>query len=240
MVLSRFSFTNRNARGEGFAAAYPDVLAYLDEKIAEREHAADPPDDVLTRVVTARLDGDPLSVDYRRMILFSVVSAGTNTLVNFISNTLLSLARRPDLLPTLTAERTLVPAAVEESLRRDSPSMYLIRKCPHGAEVADTRFDEGDRVLLGLASANRDETVYPDSETFRLDRQNQPAHLAFGWGAHLCLGAPIARQAGVTMLETLLDLVAGIELEPGTAPAPYLSPQGNGVEELHLRLTTTA
>ncbi len=137
MVVTGFSFTNRNERGVGFADCYPDVLDYLDAHLA---------------------------------------------------------ARAAELRP-------------------------------------------GDKLLLGLASANRDDTAYPDAGAFRLDRTDAPTHLAFGWGAHLCLGAPIARQVGATTLECFLDRVESIELEPGTAPVPYRSVQGAGFDELRVRLT---
>ena len=72
---------------------------------------------------------------------------------------------------------------------------------------------------------------------FRLDRDGEPPHVAFGWGTHTCIGAPIVRHAGATLLNTFLDLAAAIGLEPGTTPRPYLSPQGNGLDEYRLRLT---
>ncbi|HUJ66321.1 MAG TPA: cytochrome P450 [Acidimicrobiales bacterium] len=237
MVLSGFSFTNRNERGTGFEQCYPDVLAYLDRHLAERAAALDQPDDVLTRLVTAPADGSELTRTERRMILFSVVSAGTNTLVNFISNTLLSLIRNPDVLQALRADRELLPMAVEESLRRDSPSMYITRSCVATTEVAGTIIEPGAKLLLGLASANRDDSVFPEPEDFRLDRRDQPNHLAFGWGSHVCLGAWVARRVGLVMLDTLLDLVARIDLEPGTTPLPYPSPQGNGLDRLLVRLS---
>ena len=108
---------------------------------------------------------------------------------------------------------------------------------PEQAALGETSLAEGEKVLLGLASANRDETVYRDPGAFRLDRDREPPHVAFGWGTHTCIGAPVVRHAGATLLNTFLDLVAAIELEPGTTPRPYLSPQGNGLDELRLRLT---
>jgi cytochrome P450 len=101
----------------------------------------------------------------------------------------------------------------------------------------ETSLAEGEKVLLGLASANRDEMVYHDPGAFRLDRDGEPPHVAFGWGTHTCIGAPVVRHAGATLLTTFLDLIAAIELEPGTTPRPYLSPQGNGLDELRVRLT---
>jgi cytochrome P450 len=237
MVLTGFSFTNRNERGVGFAECYPDVIRYLDEHLAWREKDEDRPDDVLTRVVGPPTgDADPLTRTQKRMILFSVVAAGTNTLVNFVSNTLLALAGEPRLVEALRVQPRLIPVAVEESLRRDSPSMYITRLCAQATYVAGVPISPGEKVLLGLASANRDGSVYPHPEEFRLDRESQPPHVAFGWGSHLCLGAWIARQAGAVLLETFLDLVGTIRLQPGREPSPYLSPQGYGLDELPVTL----
>ena len=240
MIRSGFSFTNQNERGTGFEQCYPDMLDYLDRHIEDRARSADRPDDALSRVVTARIDGQPLPRTLQRMILVSIPSAGGNTMGNFISNTLLSLAADPALVESLRRDRALVPEAVEESLRRDSPSMFISRICRQPAELHETSLAEGEKVLLGLASANRDETVYHDPGAFRLDRDGQPPHVAFGWGTHTCIGAPIVRHAGATLLNTFLDLVTAIELEPGTAPRPYLSPQGNGLDELRVRLTAVS
>jgi cytochrome P450 len=129
-----------------------------------------------------------------------------------------------------------VPAAVEESLRRDSPSMYITRVVAEPTAVGGVAVATGDKLLAGLGSANRDDSVYPCAGEFRLDRDGQPPHVAFGAGSHLCLGAPISRQVGTTMLDAFLDLVGSIELEPGTTPVPYLSVQGYGLDELRVRL----
>jgi cytochrome P450 len=243
MVLSGFMFTNRNQRGVGYQQCYPEELAYIDEKIARRaqelaagEGVGDLPDDTLTRVVTARIGGQPLTRTAKRMMVASVVGGGANTLVNFVSNTILSLARDGALVEALQRDRSLIPVAVEESLRRDSPSMFTTRTAAEDVEVGGAMFCKGEKVLLGLASANRDETVYPHPEDFRLDRTGQPPHVAFGWGTHLCLGAHIARLVGMTLLDVFLERVNCIELEPGTTPMPYLSLQGNGLDELHVRL----
>ena len=243
MVLTGFSFHNRNERGVGYAECYPDQLAYIDEKLAERAHqveagadVASLPDDTLTRVVTARIDGQPLSHTTQRMMVSSVVAGGANTLVNFVSNTMLSLARDPALVDKLHQDPSLIPIAVEESLRRDAPSMYMTRTTAEEMELGGTTIREGEKVLLGLASANRDETVYPHATEFRLDRGDQPPHVAFGWGAHLCLGAHLARLVGVTLLALFLARVHSIDLEPGSSPVPYLSVQGNGLDQLQVRL----
>jgi cytochrome P450 len=239
-IRTGFSFTNRNERGVGFAECYPEILQYLDRHLDERARATERPDDALTCVVEARIDGKPLSRTLQRMIVASLPPAGGNTMGNFINNTFHSLAHSPELFERMRTDRRLVPEVVEESLRRDSPSMFISRICATSGTIVDEPVAKGQKVLLGLASANRDETVYPYAREFSIDRQGQPPHVAFGWGAHTCVGAHIVRHLGATLLDTLLDVVATIEVEPGTAPTPYVSPQGNGFEELRLRTTRLA
>jgi cytochrome P450 len=236
-IRTGFSFTNRNKRGTGFAECYPEILAYLDRHLNEREQSTDKPDDALTCVVTARIDGKPLSRTHQRMIVGSLPPAGGNTMGNFVNNTLHSLARDPILFERIRADRTLVPDVVEESLRRDSPSMFISRVCTEARTIAGEDVEKGQKVLLGLASANRDESVHPDPTRFTIDRKDEPPHLAFGWGAHTCVGAHVVRHLGSTLLNTLLDKVATIKVEAGTTPVPYVSPQGNGFDQLRLRLT---
>jgi cytochrome P450 len=239
-IRTGFSFTNRNERGTGFAQCYPDVFEYVDRHIDARATSADRPDDALTCVVEARIDGRPLPRTLQRMIIVSLPPAGGNTMGNFVNNTLHSLARNPQVFERLRADRSLVPAAVEESLRRDSPSMFISRVCRQPTTVASEPVEPRQKVLLGLASANRDDAAYPDPGRFSLDREGQPPHLAFGWGTHTCVGAHVVRHLGATLINTLLDTVAAIEVEPGTTPAPYISPQGNGFSELRLRLHPAA
>jgi cytochrome P450 len=239
-IRSGFSFTNQNERGTGFAECYPEIFAYVDRHLDQRARSTDRPEDALTCVVEASIDGKPLSRTQQRMIVTSLPPAGGNTMGNFINNTLYSLAQHPDVFERIRADRTLIPNVVEESLRRDSPSMFLSRVCAADKVIVDGPAAKGQKVLLGLASANRDETVYPNALEFSIDRSGQPPHLAFGWGAHTCVGAHVVRHAGATLLDTLLDTVATIEVESGATPVRYVSPQGNGFDELRLRMTRLA
>lgn len=245
-ISSGFSFANQNENGTGFVECYPQVLEYLDRHLDERAAliaqnppAGEIPDDALTCVVTARIDGEPLSRTWQRMIVGSFPPAGGNTMGNFVNNSLHTLARDPGLFERIRADRKLIPYFVEESLRRDTPSMFISRVCKTAHEVEGERIEAGQKVLLGLASANRDEAAYPDAGRFDVDRTG-PAHVAFGWGTHTCVGAHIVRHLGVTLLETLLDMVQTIEVEPGTTPVRYMSPQGNGLDELRLKITAVA
>jgi cytochrome P450 len=236
-IQSGFSFTNRNERGTGFAECYPEVFEYVDRHLDERAASPERPDDALTCVVEAEIDGQPLPRNLMRMIVMSLPPAGGNTMGNFVNNTLHSLAVDPAIFGRLRSDRALIPTAVEESLRRDSPSMFISRVCRENTSIIGEPLEAGQKVLLGLASANRDRSVFPSPEEFSLDRDGQPPHVAFGWGNHTCVGAHVVRHLGTTLLDTLLDVVDTIEVSPGMTPTPYISPQGNGFSSLRLRLT---
>jgi cytochrome P450 len=108
----------------------------------------------------------------------------------------------------LRADGALIPAAVEESLRFEAPVMFLFRTARADIALDGCPIHAGEHVMLGIGAANRDETVYPDGEAFRLDRVDPPEHLAFGSGPHLCLGNHLTRMVGKVVLEEMLDRFA--------------------------------
>ena len=162
------------------------------------------------------------------MVLLNLVLGGTATTRDLIGNLLLSVLTSPELHEALRDDRERIPAAVEESLRLAPPVLYLIRTCTQDCEVRDVRIEAGTRVVVGVASANRDEEIYPEAERFRIDRHNPAPHLSFGYGQHFCIGAPLARLEACQALESFLDRVdpGEIRLSPGFRnewmPLPYM------------------
>jgi hypothetical protein len=108
---------------------------------------------------------------------------------------------------------SVIPAAVDESLRHEAPVMFLFRTARVDTTIGGCPVHEGEHVMLGIGAANRDEAVYREPEEFRLDRTGEPEHLAFGAGPHLCLGNHLTRMAGAVVLEEVLSLFAPGELE---------------------------
>lgn len=205
LIHSTWPATNRTARGEGIQGAFPEFAAYLDAQIALR-HAADPkPDDLMTRMLYAD-DGTPRMSDWdTRTQSAGVLAASLSTTV-LLGNLFHRMFCEPEFEALLRNRRDLIAGAVEESLRLEPPVMHLFRTQTIDAEIAGTRLCPGDRVVLGIASANRDETAYgPDSEVFRVDRALEPEHLAFGAGPHTCPGKNVARMEGRIVLETYFD-----------------------------------
>lgn len=206
---------NRNARGEGLAGAHPEFTRYVDEMIASRKADPDPPDDFTTRLLRTEVDGQRLSdVELRTLLIFLLIS-GNETTRHLISNLLHRLATQEGLLETLRDDPSLIPVAVEESLRLDSVIINLVRTVCRDTVFRGHEMKEGERVFFGVASANRDEALFEDPDAFRLDRPKPKAHAAFGGGPHVCPGASLARLEGRGVLEVAVERLAAIELDPG-------------------------
>ena len=179
--------------------------AYVDALIAARKRVDDRPDDLVTRLMTTEVDGQRLSdVEVRTQLVFLIVS-GNETTRHLISNLLATLATRPDVFAALKADRSLVERAVEESLRYQPPIHLLLRNVMEQTDVFGRNMCPGEKIVFGIASANRDEHVYEHADEFRLDRARLPDdHLSFGAGPHLCLGNHLTRLIGRVVLEEML------------------------------------
>lgn len=195
----------------------PDFAAYVDERLDAR--LALPrdrwPDDGLTHMLTATLDGEPLTRTMIRTQLIFILGAGSETSRDLMAGLLYDLARDPELYARLRADRSLVAGAVEEALRLWSPTQFMVRRCLAPIEIDGHAFDRDDIVLFGIASANRDEAVFADPDRFDVDRPNLHAHLAFGDGPHVCPGAALARLEAAHALHAFLDRFAAIAVAPG-------------------------
>jgi cytochrome P450 len=208
VVRGTYATKNANERGVGFANAHPEFAAYVDALIAARR--AEPRDDFITRLVQTEVDGRHLTdVETRSQLVFLFIS-GNETTRHLIANLLWRISNDVGLFAQLRDDRALVGTAVEESLRFDPPIMFLLRNCREEADLHGQRLCPHDKVAFGLASANRDESHFDDPETFRLDRDDPRAHLAFGGGPHVCPGASLARLEARVALEVFLDRVASV------------------------------
>lgn len=197
LMESEFPATNRTARGEGFAAAFPDFAGYIDEQIEHRAAAldgdADDSTDVLTRLLSLTVDGEPLPRRQIRALVRNLITGGLTTTSQLLGNLLHALLTMPGLEAAARRDDGVLAAAVEESLRVSPPVLFVPRGCIHDATVAGVPVHAGERLVVGTASANRDEDVFAEADTFRADRPNADQHLTFGYGAHVCPGASLAR-----------------------------------------------
>jgi cytochrome P450 len=215
LLHSEWPEKNRTARGQGLAGAFPEFSAYLDGLVdARRGEAA--PKDLVGRLVQSRLDGNALPATVLRALTAHVVLGGISTTTNLLGNLLLRVLRDEELHARLRAEPDLIPAAVEESLRLDPPVLFLMRVCRRATTVGGVAIEPGETVLVGIASANRDEAVFEEPDAFRLDR-GLPRHISFSGGAHHCIGAGLARLVGEEAVGAFVDAfgLGDVALAPG-------------------------
>ena len=214
--------TIRRARGE--------MHAYLGELIERRRR--EPGDDLVSELLAAEIDGKPLTEVQLLSYCELVVEAGNETTRNAISGGLLAFCEQPAAWEKLQACPDLVPSAVEEILRWSSPISHFTRVATEDCDVRGQRVRRGDQLALYFASANRDEEVFDDPFSFRVDRRPNP-HLAFGFGEHFCVGAHLARVEIEMILRHLLRRLDGVEL---AGPIERLGSAVNGsIKRLPLR-----
>jgi cytochrome P450 len=197
-------------------AAKKDFDEWIRAEARRRLASSRPPDDVFTRLLNAKnARGAPLSAtEFATQIRF-LSRAGIGSIVRLTGNLLYELARVPERYRRVRADRSLVPVAIDESLRHDSPGDFVGRTCLRETVLAGTRIRPGDQVILSITSAHRDESHFPNGEHFDLDRGRVPNHLSFGRGRHRCPGAAFARMVTSHIVNALMDRVAEIRLTPG-------------------------
>jgi cytochrome P450 len=133
---------------------------------------------------------------------------------------MLHLLSSPGELELVRADRGLIPAAVEESLRLEPAAAVVDRYATRDTELSRAQIAAGDQVTVSLAGANRDPRVFDDPDTFQIRRPNATRHLAFAHGPHFCLGAHLARLEARIATETLLDRLPGLHLDAASPAAP--------------------
>lgn len=177
-----------------------EMMQYFGATIARRK--AEPGDDLMSTIAFAEVDGERLTDPEMLGFCLLLLIAGNETTTNLLGNALSVLAARPDLWEALRANPARIPEAVEESLRFESPVQALFRTVTRDVELHGVPIPSGSKVAVCYAAANRDFREFPDPDDFRLDR-GLLAHVAFGYGIHYCLGAPLARLEAKVALERL-------------------------------------
>lgn len=179
-----------------------DFWSYLRGVIDER--LENPGSDLVSDLIAVR-DGDDgvLSLDEIASVLFAFLTAGHETTSSLLGNAVRTLLDPPRRWSELVASPDLIPAAVEEVLRFESPVTSWRREVAKPTELAGQTLQSGDQLLLLLGSANRDEAVFERPDDYDPHRSNARDHLSFGHGIHFCLGAPLARLEGRVVLERL-------------------------------------
>ena len=180
---------------------------------AVREIKANPRDGLIHSMLTAEIDGDRLTEEEVIANVIVTMVGGQETTTNLIGNGLLTLLRHPDQMKMLCDDLSLIPSAVEEMLRFESPSQHTARLSPSDRELGGKQIKARQAVIAIMAAANRDPERFPDPDRFDIKRQDN-RHLAFGYAAHFCFGAPLARAEGQIAFEVMLQRLKNIRLEP--------------------------
>jgi cytochrome P450 len=219
LMESTFPSTNRTERGVGFAAAFPEFAGYIDGHIDARTAQlarGHDPDDVIARLLKLDIDGEPLPRRQVRALVRNLITGGLTTTSQLLGNLLHAVLTDPA-LDALRTDDTALVTAIEESLRLAPPILFIARGCVQETEVAGCPVHAGQRLIVGTASANRDERVFDDPDEFRIDRVNAEQHLTFGYGAHVCPGAGLARTVARLGLRAFLGRYpsGSVRLTPG-------------------------
>lgn len=187
---------------------------------------------VLGRLLEHNTDG---SLTDRQLLLIAVhlLIAGNETTTNLLGGMFDTLAHHPDQYELIRANPDLIPIAVEEHLRITTPIQNLYRYTRADYQIGDVAVPVGSRVLLSFGAANRDPTVFEQPDEYRADR-NPRTHVAFGYGAHMCLGAPLARMEAQAVLRQLVTRVSRIIPEGPTTWSTHSSLRGPTRLPIHL------
>jgi cytochrome P450 len=188
-----------------------DMTAYFRSAIREQER--NPRDGLIHSLMTAEVDGARLTEE--EVIANTIVTmvGGQETTTNLIGNGLLTLLKNPEQLALLRDNPSIIESAVEELLRYESPSQHTARLAPDDVMLGGKLIRKRDAVMAVMAAANRDPERFPEPDRLDLTRKDN-RHLAFGWAAHFCFGAPLARMEGQIAFATLLRRLPDLKLEP--------------------------
>lgn len=203
------------AMAQMFSATVADFNAYFDALVEDRR--ANPRDDLATLISVARKpDGEYWDKSFAYGWFTAICTAGHDTTSATLAGTLQQLALRPDLLARIKADMSLVPKLIQEGLRYVAPVKHFMRRAQQDCELGGQLIATGERLMPLFQSGCRDEQVFTNPDDFDIDR-NPNTHLAFGFGAHTCVGQHLAKLELRVMFEELLPRLESIEvLGPGT------------------------
>jgi cytochrome P450 len=180
-------------------------------------------DGLISSLTNAEIEGDRLTEEEVIANCILIMVAGQETTTSLIANEILTLLRHPAELKRLCSNPSLIPSAVEEVLRYESPTHITARLTAEDTVLAGKRIPKGQAILAVIAAANRDPEHFPEPNRFDIARANN-RHLAFGWGSHFCFGASLARLEAQIALETVIRRLPGMTLEP--RPLTWRNNQG--------------
>jgi cytochrome P450 len=228
-----FSLVNRDNELQSELEYVLEQARHIEDYIRElsRQRRVKPGNDLLTGLVQAEVDGERLTEKEVTSFANALLVAGHVTTTLLIGSTMLCLDAYPQINRAVREDRDLIPALLEESLRYFPPISSTVRLTNAQVELEGATIGPDQLVQVWIPAANRDGQVFADGHEFQLARDPNP-HLAFGHGAHFCIGAALARQEARIAINTLLDVFPELRCDPENPPAFMTSPNLNGVTSL--------
>ncbi len=199
-------------------AAGRELRGYFADIMAERRRNLR--EDLVSQLIAADVDGHRLSDEEIYPFLLLLLPAGAETTYRSSGNLLFGLLSHPDQLAAVRADRGLVPQAIEEALRWETPLLTIAREATQDLELGGVRIPAGGFVAVSLGAANRDPERYTEPDSFDIFREARP-HVSFGDGPHRCLGMHLARMETRVLLNAVLDRLPGLRLDPA-AEDPHI------------------
>jgi cytochrome P450 len=199
-------------RGGGFGniELFREFRAYMTDVIADRRK--NPGDDLISTLIISGEGEEILEPEMVISFASLLLAAGSETTTNLIGNAMLALFQNPAQLERVQGDPSLIDKVITEALRYDSPIQLTARLAMQDSKVAGVSIPRGSMIAVLLASGNRDARQFEDPDRFDIDRPTTPAHLAFGFGNHFCIGASLARLEGSIALEMILTRLRGLSL----------------------------
>ncbi|MDP4538214.1 cytochrome P450 [Qipengyuania sp. DY56-A-20] len=242
LTQQMFGGQDEELSGSGMAAMTPDQItqlvagavkdfeAYFARLTAEKR--AHPTGDVASTIANATVDGEPLNDRDMMGYYIILAAAGHDTTSASTAGAMLALARDPEQFARVRADRSLLPGIVEEAIRWTSPVQHFMRSAAEDTEVGGQKIAKGDWLMINYVAANHDPAQFENPRRFDASRHPN-RHLAFGAGAHQCLGLHLARLEMRILFEALLDRIESVELagEPARAKSTFVG----GLKTLPLR-----
>jgi cytochrome P450 len=203
------NFQHNPERAPQVKRSLEGMCAYFRDAIRDhREHSRD---DLINALITAEQDGDRLTEEEVVANCIVTMVGGQETTTNLIGNGMLTLLRHRDQLEKLRADPSLIPSAVEELLRYESPSQHTARLAPYDVQLGGKEIRKRQAVIAVMGAANRDPDRFLDPDRLDICRQDN-RHVAFAWGSHFCFGAPLARIEGQVAFATVLRRMPNLQL----------------------------
>jgi hypothetical protein len=195
---------------------YPRVLRSVENlssyfREAMKKQRSAPRDGLIRAMMEAEVEGERLNEEEIIANLIVTMVGGQETTTNLIGNGLLTLLRHPEELEKLRANPALISSAVEELLRFESPSQHTARLAPEETQLGGKSIRKRQAVIAVMGAGNRDPERFPEPDRLDLERKDN-RHLAFGWAAHFCFGAALARLEGQIAFRLLLDRLQDLKM----------------------------